>query len=142
MSGPPFNYADVTFRVTIRGDGRSDSYVLRPINPNTAAAWSPPVALDVQSPMIRQTVTFSAGSQNGLTGTYVNSLLPYTPSYVALVPSLNSTNPKTMQGLNTDRGISLIPNEALILALPTPLPSTWALVITVTNPEVIDFYIW
>ena len=138
MSGPPFNYADVTFRVTIRGDGRADSYVLRPINPNTAVAWSPPAALDVQSPMYRTTVLLTTGS----IGQGLSQGLPYAPSYIAIVPPIQSTNAKALQGAAGDTGIPLIPNEALIIALPNPLPSAWQMYFTVGAPEQVDFYLW
>ena len=137
MSGPPFNYADVTFRVTVDGDGRKDRYVMRPINPATSVAWSPPVALDVQSPMFR--ATFSGGF------TFSNSalILPYQFSYVAMVPPTNSTQAKTLKGVSGDVGLSLIPNEAVILAAPNPVPNTWAFIYSsASSSEPIDVYIW
>jgi len=142
MSGPPFNYADVSFRVTIDGDGRKDRYVLRPINPATSAAWSPPVALDVQSPMYRSTQLFTAGGGYVITAAGINGILPYAGSYVAIVPPITSTNAKTMKGVTGDVGIPLIPNEALILALPNPLPNSWALFMTLTATEMLDIYVW
>jgi len=140
MSGPPFNYADVTFRVTVRGDGRKDSFVLRPINPATSAAWSPPVALDVQSPIYRDSQQFSTGAY--FPGAGIAAGLPYAPSYLALVPPTTSTNAKTLKGVSGDVGVPLIPNEALILALPNPLPNTWQIYLTLGAPEFLDVYFW
>ena len=138
---PTFNYADVSFRVTIDGDGRRDRFVLRPVNPATAAAWSPPIALGVTSPILRKTLMLSGSFS--VTGAQIAAGAPYAASYIALVPPGNSVLAKTMQGTNTDTGIPLIPNGALILALPNPLPATWKLYLTLTGTvEPIDLYFW
>lgn len=153
MSGPPWNFADFTARLTIRGDGRDDVLVIRPVTPQSFVAWSPPGALNQNSMMLRQRVILSGAqtlltvSTNPAIGAIVlDAYAPWVPTYCAVVPPSGSTLPKNFKGFTGgDTGIKLIPNLPLILALPTVaamVAQGWQLNYTTTGTEGADLYVW
>jgi hypothetical protein len=146
---PLYNYSDVTFGITIDGDGRHDSLVLRPITPQSFVAWSPPGALNTTSSMFReesiQPVTAGTASWHVNYAQLVASL-PFVPTYVAYtIGNVANVQSWSMKGNVSDVGIALNPNYALVIALPNPLPVGWYLGLYVNcnaNNVVVNTYIW
>lgn len=136
------NYADATFKITVRGGGQDVSYVYRPVSPQSFVAWAPPGALTTNSTMARISRKVTAGNAVIINDTTINALAPLVASYVAIVPPSASRVTKTMKGVGGDTGVSLIPYLPNIIALPNPLPSGWQLMYTMGSAEDLDIYLF
>lgn len=140
--GIPWNFADAAFEFKTTGDGLNFRFLERPLSPQSFVAWSPPGAMTTQSAMYHAPVNIGgSGNATVITGTSINALAPWNASYLVLQPAATSTVSKTMKGINGDTGINLIPWLPLILALPSPLANTWALVINFGAAEDLDLYL-
>lgn len=143
MSGALFSYSDVTFRLEFTGEGRGDKYIFRPVSQQSFVAWAPPGALNQNAPVFRQHVFFGGpGNRTILSGATVAALSPWVPTYVAVVPPSNSAVTKFLKGANGDTGVKLINGLPLILALPNPVPPSWALVYNMGASEDLDIYLF
>lgn len=142
MSGPPFNYADLTVSLRLRGDGRDDNFICRPVSQQSFVAWAPPGALNPSSMMFRQRLSQSAGNKTIVPAGALATYAPWTATYVAVVPPVNSIISKTMKGVNGDVGVPLIPWLPNIIALPSPIPAGWQLIYSMGGAEDLDLYIF
>lgn len=153
MAGPPFNYSDLTAKITIRGEGRDDTFVVRPVSPMSFIAWSPPGALNTNSMMLRQRVNLSGdttvASVNSGGGILLDSYAPWIPTYIAVVPSTTSVKALTVRGQSADQPIKLAPNLPAIYAL-APVAAMqawnggvgWKLIYNSTGGQYVDVYVF
>ena len=146
--GLNYNYADLTISITLRGDGLDERYVVRPVTSSSFVAWSPPGALNTQSPIVKQTQQLNSGDNTLISAAgllTVQNLYGFQFTYFAYVPPSNSTNLKLFKGAVGDTGFGIYPNEPMILAIPNPMPANWLVDIYITTAAVCEtclVYIW
>lgn len=147
MAGIPFSFADITFALQVKGDGQTNSYVYRPVNPQSFVAWAPPGALSANSPIYRTrfSVTGSGmwtffGYGTGTAGGTVDlkTLLPWVPSYGIIVPPTTSNVSKTLKQGPGEVGVPLITNLPNFLAIPNPIPADYAVLYSMGGAEDLD----
>lgn len=145
--GLNYNYADLTVYITLKGGGLDHTYNIRPVTNASFVAWSPPGALNTQSPVVVTQRQLGNGDNTIITGAQLAKLeqaLGIQVTYVAYVPNSNSTNYKILKGAAGDTGFGVAPNLWAIIALPNPVPPAWEIILNcpASNLEIIQVYIW